>query len=241
MDLNNKNEVLEAIKNCEKVAKFLIPSYEKDEILERYRNVLENISDELKNDKEFMLEAVKNDWYGEVLQYASDELKADKEFMLGIIKNYGYGSLLMYASDELKNDREVVMEAVKNNNTGEALEYASDELKVDKDIVLEAVKNDGWALKYASDELKKDKEFILEAVNNNIKAFEILGDINKELQRDSEIIDTVINKFSTYECSKDYDLDSLKNNPEQLTNILKTINFETEYLVKDDENKIQFG
>ena len=58
---------------------------------------------ELKNDKEVVLNAVQKN--GAVLEYASDELKNDKEVVLQAIQIYACS--LKYVSDELKNDKEV--------------------------------------------------------------------------------------------------------------------------------------
>ena len=54
------------------------------------------------------------DW--EALKYASDELRADRDVVLEAVKRCGLA--LEYASDELRADRDVVTEAVKNNPLG---------------------------------------------------------------------------------------------------------------------------
>jgi hypothetical protein len=80
----------------------------------------------LRNDKEVVMAAVAQS--SGPLEYASDELKNDKEFMLAIFKEQGWinasdefqtmkevmmaavaqnGNALEYASDELKNDKEL--------------------------------------------------------------------------------------------------------------------------------------
>ena len=97
-------------------------------------------SEQLKNDREFMLEAVK--LTGRALYYASEQLKNDREFILEAVKLNGYA--LAYASEQFKNDREIVFEAVKQN--GHALAYASEQLRNDREIVVEAVKQNGLAL-----------------------------------------------------------------------------------------------
>ena len=53
----------------------------------------------LKDDREIMLEAVKQS--GNALQYASAALKDDREFMLEAVKQYGF--VLCYASAGLRN------------------------------------------------------------------------------------------------------------------------------------------
>ena len=115
---------------------------------------LENVSDELKADKEVVMAAVElGSWE---FEHASDELKADKEFVLEVIKiNVDQFET---ASDELKADKEFVMKVVELS--GWALEYASDELKADKEVVMAAVKENSYAFQFSSDKLKADKEVI---------------------------------------------------------------------------------
>ena len=115
---------------------------------------LENVSDELKADKEVVMAAVElGSWE---FEHASDELKADKEFVLEVIKiNVDQFET---ASDELKADKEFVMKVVELS--GWALEYASDGLKADKEVVMAAVKENSYAFQFSSDKLKADKEVI---------------------------------------------------------------------------------
>ena len=74
-----------------------------------YGSGLKDAPEELKNDREFMLQAVKQD--GNALLYASKELKNDREIVMEAVKQDG--TALQYASAELKGNREIVMEAVK--------------------------------------------------------------------------------------------------------------------------------
>ena len=48
-----------------------------------------------------------------ILKYASDRLKDDKDIVIEAVKNNGFA--LEFASDRLKNDKEIVLEAVKQN------------------------------------------------------------------------------------------------------------------------------
>lgn len=158
---------------------------------------LENMPEEIKNDKESVLIAVKNN--GANLQYASDELKNDKEVVLTAIKNQtplpeanteDIHSVIRFASDEIRNDKEIALEAVKTR--GNAFIYLSNELKNDKEVAIAAIKENvnnfeignGYLLQYASDELKNDKEVVMEAIyaHDNSYAFaspEIQKEINE--------------------------------------------------------------
>ena len=85
--------------------------------------VLLYAGEEHRNDKDIVLEAVRESGYA--LQFASEELRNDKEVVLESVKQIG--DALHYASKELQDDEEIVLEAVKND--GFALNYASERLK----------------------------------------------------------------------------------------------------------------
>lgn len=135
-------------------------------------NLLPYATEELKSNKNFILETIK---YGGSLFYASEELKKDKEVALAAVKKDGYA--IKNVPEELKHDKEIMMKAVKKK--GRALEFVPEELRNDKDVVLAAVKEDGEALMYASNDLKNDKKVVLAAVNENGFA---LGDASEELR-----------------------------------------------------------
>ena len=269
-------------------------SYESFSTNGEYRNILKFIGNNLKGDKEIILEAMKKD--GWALKYASKELKNDEEVVMTAIKNISclekfrlfsdegdsYNvRILHYASDELKNNKEFMLKTLKKD--GELLQYASKELKSDKEVVMTAVKQNGWALAYASDELKNDKDIIIEAIKNvsSFHIYEVYEDYTEsenmldyindkflndkeflkeaistnieffieienfsELAYTPEVIEAVINKFSEYECSQYYDLDKLKENPDEIKNVLDSYAFKEEELQKsinkELDNRRQF-
>ena len=137
-----------------------------------------NYTVNLQNDKEFILEAVKQD--GNVLYYASSNLQNDKEIVLEAVKQNGLS--LEYTFVNLKNDKDIVLEAVKQN--GEALKFTY-KLQFNKEIVLAAVMQDGNALYYASDNLQNDKEIVLAAVIQNVDA---LYHASNHLKNDPDIL-----------------------------------------------------
>lgn len=161
-----------------------------------FREFLKYSSEELRKDKEFILEVVKQD--GFVLEYASEELKNDKEIVLEAVKQNG--NALGYACDRLKNDKEVMIEAVKQN--GCALEYASDRLKNDKDFILEILQKilsknmtNDWIFEFYKEailsyNLKNDRNFIFEAVKVDSRALQWASD---RLKDDADLIE-LLNK-----------------------------------------------
>ena len=171
---------------------------------------LKTASEELKNNPEVVMAAVKQNYHA--LKYASEDLKSNSEFMLEAVKlNY---NVLEYAGEEMKSNSEFVLEAVKQN--GFALEYASEELKSDPEIVMAAVKQYHQALQYASDELKSNLEFMFEAVNLNGFALRFASD---KLKNNPEIVMLAVTK--SYGIALQYASENLKNNPEIVMAALK--------------------
>lgn len=163
------------------------------------------------NDKEFVLKMVKHHWYTFI--FIADELKNDRDVVLEAVKNganiYFWifdndkevvleavrknGKLLEWASPELKNDQEILFEAMKNYLW--ALEYASPELKNNREVVIDAIKMDRGNIKYASSELKNDRDIALEALKKSPYAYDFLS---KELKADPEIIKASKKKMKIY-------------------------------------------
>lgn len=127
------------------------------------------------NNKEKVLEAVKNDGYS--LQYASDELKNDKEVVLTAVKQNG--NILEYLPYKYKNDYEIVLEAIKSD--GDSIQFASKNMKDDKSLVLKAIKNGNpYIIDCFSSRLRNDKEIVIEALKKDKMAFCYIGEKIKE-------------------------------------------------------------
>tara|TARA_R110002072_G_scaffold301723_1_gene482146 strand:- start:2350 stop:3345 length:996 start_codon:yes stop_codon:yes gene_type:complete len=109
-------------------------------------------SEELKNDWDVVLAAVKN--YGLNLEYASSDLQANEEIVNEAINENG--EALKFASAKLRAKKSIVLKAVKNN--GPAIKYASDELKNDPELVYIAIKNEPEAILCVPEYFKKDKK-----------------------------------------------------------------------------------
>jgi hypothetical protein len=84
--------------------------------------LLQFASEELRNDKEVVLEAIK---YNKLnFEFASTSLRDDKEVALEAVANNM--QTLQYASERLRGDRDVVYNAIKEH--GMALISASEEI-----------------------------------------------------------------------------------------------------------------
>ena len=127
---------------------------------------LQDVSAELKGDREVVKEAVRQD--GKALQHASQELQADRSVVTEAVRQSAW--VLQHASEELRDDRRVVTEAVRQS--GWALQFASEGLKGDRDLVTEAVQQHGLVLQFASEELQGDREVVMEAVRQDGKALQ---------------------------------------------------------------------
>lgn len=182
---NDKNFVKETIK---KIDSYLKNKYKDVQNLDpefiKYTenliilNILKNVSEELKNDKEILLSAISIT--PEAIKEAGKELKNNRDFILEAIKIDSF--VLYYVSSKFQNDKELVLEAVKQKSY--VLVTASNKLKNDKEVVLEAVKQNGYALSYASEELKNDREVVMEAIKNDSGAIDYASEeLQKELRK----------------------------------------------------------
>ncbi|MBO4292885.1 MAG: DUF4116 domain-containing protein [Clostridia bacterium] len=195
---NNCKMLLEAVKNDYRVFMDFAPkelqallTRNKEFILDSFLNcysdlfqvkmyavMLNNLSDEFKNDNEVIKKAVSE--CGLTLKYLQEDNKNNEDYVkIAVTQN---GLALRYASEELKNNPEIVKSAVSQN--GLALRYASEELKNNPGIVKSAVSQNGLALKYASEELKNNKESAQLAVDQNKLA---LKSATKELRNNYQI------------------------------------------------------
>lgn len=130
MKNNEKEMILEKIENFEIKSK-------KDGQLNYILNdpyILKDLPEKFKNDEDVVIAAAKK-YYGN-LKYASDELKNNKKFILRAINELNQESyfgeiqeayFLNYLSEELKNDEDIVKAAIKKNR--ENLQYASERLQ----------------------------------------------------------------------------------------------------------------
>jgi hypothetical protein len=154
-------------------------------IIKMFPMFLHQAPDNLKRDKEFVLEAVKSQGFS--IQLASLELVRDPDIQLAAINSnpnvmtilssligdnkeiFMYAIqrdifLIQFVPKSLLNDEEIILFAVKKQ--GNLLQRASKQLQNNKRIVMEAVKENGNSLQYASQELQKDREILLQTMQS---------------------------------------------------------------------------
>ena len=175
-----------------------IQKYSKGKITEE-QYYLEGASNEILENREIVINAVKND--GNNLQYIAKALRCDRQVVFEAVKSKKFaknyvspGRYSKLDQDHLRdiftffsNDTELFQHAVKKN--GMLLEFASSEIRFNVQVVLSAVSESGTAIQYASKSLRSNKKIIIAAVNENSKA---LYFIDREFRHDNEVIEAAI-------------------------------------------------
>lgn len=153
-----------------------------------YRGVIKFISEDLRDNRNFILGLVAKLNYGINLEYLSGNLRKDREVVLAAVTNSGHN--LEYASEELRDDNEIVHLAIKNSGY-EVFKYASDRLKNDKPFILKILTYFSYSLYFVSETLCDDREVVLTAVKHNGDVFDAASE---RLRNDREIALTAIGK-----------------------------------------------
>ena len=172
------------------------------------------------NDKNFMMKAIKKDYTN--LLYIGNELKDDKDFILEAINSIHYFDdfcpeilgheildsesvinvfkqrIFNILSPRLATDTDVIIAIIKmkpeiiydffsnvSSNLNIQIDLLKELVKNDRNIILPAVKRNGLALQYASETLKSDREIVLTAVEQNGNALQYA---DNELRADREIV-----------------------------------------------------
>ena len=189
---NNQEIVLAAVSQTDEALRFASDELQQDRdvMLAAVKHnglMLGNASAALKNDKEVVLAAVTQN--SKALRFASDELQQNKEIMLAAVKQQS--NVLKH--NVLTLDNEFMVAAVKQN--GMALEFASAALKNDKKVVLAAVIQNGMALRFASDALQNNEEVVLAAIKQNGMALKFASNA---LQNNRELVLEAIKQNGAY-------------------------------------------
>ncbi|EFC43882.1 predicted protein [Naegleria gruberi] len=217
------------------------------EILKHF-SCLESFPDELKSNRELVLNCVKKNRYQ--FKYATDDLKQDVDFILecslfaNIIefikpefRNHReivkrsiliHGSAMMYASEELKNDDLFVREMLQLAVNG--IEYIFPKMKedsIDRDLVLQTVRKSGGVLCYCPYIYRNDYEIVWEAISNFPSALEAASDV---LINDKSIVTHAVKKeckaflFASNELQHDKEfIESLLENNNNCQNFMRLL------------------
>lgn len=188
-----------------------------------FDNALRYASDKIKDDEDVVLQSIINKGYG--FSHASERLKDDRNFVLNcVIKN---GFVLLHVSNRLKDDKEIVLNAIENYAC--ALSFASNRLKDDEDVVLKAIEKDGLALEFVSNRLKNNKDITMKAIKNN--GFALIYALT-QFQNDKTI---VLEAFKDKSNILEYASEELQNNIEFLLEAVKV----NAYVINEINNKFK--
>ena len=162
-------------------------------ILPKHCNVVESISEELRDDNDVFLTMLRCRRLPNLaLQHFSERIRSDKKLVRKLCAHIDGMQCLQFASSDLRNDKEFMLEVIhtshsrkahyeyhmKNESKGKdkrlgrsfeyyyTLRYVSQRLQDDEDIVLAAVAKSGTNLKYASYRLRRNLAVVTAAIEN---------------------------------------------------------------------------
>ena len=142
---------------------------DRDICLEAVKNGLciSKISPLFKDDKEIALSAVKSSY--RKYEFISERLKKDRDIVLTTFKNITY-SFSATVPFEVSDDKSLILESITSNNTLILFNIISDRLKSDKEVALKLVFHDRGSLyKSLPESLKVDVEVLTTTLNSMIQ------------------------------------------------------------------------
>jgi len=179
--------------------------------------------------KQEALDAVNID--GMRLDECSDNLRNDKDVAIAAVKNRE--KAMMFVSEKLKSDKDVIRSALVRKSTlrseeGIAFSFLPDKIKDNEIIVLMSIPMFGGAFQYISDRLKKDEDFIVEAALVNI---EILRHVDSKFLKDENFIQKILDNLKRYLLSNKKDIAkffhvTILDNENMIKEIIKKAGYE---------------
>lgn len=150
-------------------------------------------SAELKKDKEVVLSALCAQHRGkDAFQWIDSELKKDKQFFIELLKNENFKNetLLYYFDSSFQRDKELVTMSIMRFPV--SIGFAKGGLKDDKDIATMVVEKEGRAYHYLGRVIKQDCEIWKKAIytkNNSIaKDSSLLREAPLEFAKDTPLV-----------------------------------------------------
>jgi hypothetical protein len=129
--------------------------------------VFEHVSDNLKNDPDFVKNLIKLDPH--TFKHASNELKSNKEFILDALKRgcntWFISHILIYISTDLFDDGDFMLSVDEILKDGFVYDYLSKRLLCDREFILKSIEYSDKILEYIPKKLQKDDEIILKAIS----------------------------------------------------------------------------
>lgn len=192
--------------------KFKLNDFSVAEKIKTKLTIYSYMGEELKNNKNFILNAIDNDSF--IIKYAGENLKSDKDFLVTAIKKNSH--TFNFICDDLKRDKRFISELIKENP--EVFKFATDQIKRDKEFILELIKENPKTLNFMDNVDKEIKSEIvsyfmrtkldLYLENSNTEQLkEIKELVNKiaELKADRENVNRDLYFADTYDKSSYYE------------------------------------
>lgn len=149
----------------EMVINLLKEEYISDHLLDHLYNkdtILENLSEELYNDKQFILEIIKI--YPKSFNYASEILRNDPEIYNQVLNEECFGTVYFNLPKHLQTNVNLMLKYISKNSFIIPPENINMNVRNNKEIMMKLLQISKGIYNYASNELKLDKEFILNAL-----------------------------------------------------------------------------
>ncbi|MBA3722686.1 MAG: DUF4116 domain-containing protein [Parachlamydiaceae bacterium] len=176
--------------------------------IDEYWRFFPFISQELANNRDFVLMAVKE--AGHFLKFAAENFKDDEEIVLAAVRMKRAWDVcpFEYASERLRNKKNVVIEAIthKPSSLAYAVNYQNDPEIVEMAIQIARI---GGPFRYASPELRHDKLFIASLIEKGHLG--IVKYLPDSLKNDLDIMKQAVVKVGEF---IRYASPELKNNKE---------------------------
>lgn len=147
--------------------KKIIDKQEAIEAVEKDGMRLEECSDELKNDRDVVIGAIRN--CEEAMMFVSEKLQCDRDIIEMTLLRYrtdrqGEGIGFSFVPDHIKDNDEMALIAISIYT--QPFEYFSDRLKHDKKFLVRAMAKNYGILKYLDNKYAEDKTFIKKVLND---------------------------------------------------------------------------
>jgi len=241
MDWKNKKEILKTFskekykKQTEEIFKDAPESLLSDESFIRCAvkikgDILKLCPQNLRNIKEIILDAIKNDLWS--VMYASDEIKIDRDVVLNSVKSRSdlYDKYLLFP-EELKNDIDFLKQIILKNAYN--IEFIPEKYAHQEILYLLAIKSDSTIIKFINKDGQGIPTYIIKEFKKNLKNFEFnlnaiiensyaYDSLDEEIKTDKKFISQIIVELDKK--------DKIKNNRRHLCEKLleSILSFSTE-------------